>query len=206
MPNRLPRRADSCADRPPRLKMKSSPAMRYATVTTVSGMCECYRRNIRSMRCVTRKPPAMLIVASRMATRAEHHGRRRRRPAHRQHAADDDDAADGVGDAHERRVQRRRDVPDTCQPTMQASAKTVRCDRNAGGATKPSAKQRWRRSRSRRSPRPTGRRLPRLLADGRRLGRWRRGAWPARAAAPSAAAATRSCRRGRPARCARLRR
>src|SRR5690349_25054169 len=27
----------------------------------------------------------------------------------------------------------------TCQPTMQASANTVRCDRNAGGATKPSA-------------------------------------------------------------------
>src|SRR4029078_11608285 len=27
----------------------------------------------------------------------------------------------------------------TCQPTMQASAKTVRCDRKSGGATKPSA-------------------------------------------------------------------
>ena len=64
------------------------------------------------MRCVTRKPPAMLIDASRMAQRAEHHRRRRRRPAHRQHAADDDDAADRVGDAHERRVQRRRHVPD----------------------------------------------------------------------------------------------
>ena len=67
MPNRLPRRADSCADSPPRLKMKRIPAMRYETVTTVSGMCD-YRRNMRSMRCVTRKPPAMLIDASRMAT------------------------------------------------------------------------------------------------------------------------------------------
>ena len=31
-------RADSCADSPPRLKMKSSPAARYAMVTSVSGI------------------------------------------------------------------------------------------------------------------------------------------------------------------------
>ena len=89
--------------------MKSSPAARYAIVTRVSGMR--YRRNMRSMRCVTRKPPAMLIVASRIAAAPRMVTGRRRRAADLQHAADHDDAADRVGHAHQRRVQRRRDVP-----------------------------------------------------------------------------------------------
>jgi hypothetical protein len=67
--------------------------------------------NIPSMRWVTAKPPNMLMLASRIA-------RKPRKPAvalvlrELEHAADEDDAADGVGDAHQRGVQRRRDVPD----------------------------------------------------------------------------------------------
>ena len=64
------------------------------------------------MRCVTRKPPAMLIVASRMAAAPSIAISDAEAAADLQHAADDDDAADRVGDAHQRRVQRRRDVPD----------------------------------------------------------------------------------------------
>ena len=71
-----------------------------------------YRRNIRSMRCVTRNPPAMLIVASRIAAAPRITAGRAWPAAELQHAADHDDAADRVGDAHQRRVQRRRDVPD----------------------------------------------------------------------------------------------
>ena len=64
------------------------------------------------MRCVTRKPPATLMVATSTATAPRTDAAPSPLPRHQQHAADEDDAADGVGDAHQRRVQRRRDVPD----------------------------------------------------------------------------------------------
>ena len=56
----------------------------------------------------------MLIAASSDRRRAPRISDRRRRAgaADLQHAADDDDAADRVGHAHQRRVQRRRHVPD----------------------------------------------------------------------------------------------
>ena len=72
------------------------------------------------MRCVTAKPPNMLIVASAMRDRGQPRiqasgrsqppRRERRRDLHQR--ADDDDAADRVGHAHQRRVQRGRHVPD----------------------------------------------------------------------------------------------
>ena len=64
------------------------------------------------MRCVTRKPPAMLIDASRMAAAPSRTGGDVGGPLTVSMPADDDDAADGVGDAHERRVERRRHIPD----------------------------------------------------------------------------------------------
>ncbi len=70
-----------------------------------------YLRNISSMRCVTAKPPAMLMAVMRTATPASHLIQRDVR-GHLEQRADDDDAADGVGDAHQRRVQRWRDIPD----------------------------------------------------------------------------------------------
>ena len=97
------------------------------------------RRNMRSIRCVTRKPPAMLIDASRMA------------------AAPRSTTGDSSGPL-------TSSMPPTtmmpltalvtlmsgvcsagvtfqitCQPTTQASANTVRWPRKAGGATNPSA-------------------------------------------------------------------
>src|SRR5271165_656311 len=56
--------------------------------------------NIESMRCVTTKPPKMLTLASAVAETGCKHG------------ANDDDGADGVGDGHQRRMQRRCDIPD----------------------------------------------------------------------------------------------
>jgi hypothetical protein len=67
--------------------------------------------NISSIRSVTRKPPKVLI-----ATSATRKGTEQRawpvdgRPG-REDRADDDYGADGVGDAHERRVQRGCDGP-----------------------------------------------------------------------------------------------
>ena len=69
------------------------------------------RRNIRSMRSVTRKPPAMLIAAKSAAS-APSTDATSSPATDLQHSADDDDAADRVGDAHERRVQRRSHAPD----------------------------------------------------------------------------------------------
>ena len=77
----------------------------HRAVTVTSGTCA-------ACAAVTRKPPATLIAASRTATPPERPARRRAAAVQRQHAADDDDAADRVGDAHQRRVQRRRHVPD----------------------------------------------------------------------------------------------
>ena len=69
-----------------------------------------YFLNIASMRRVTRKPPAMLMVANSVATIATPtDGVSSPRAA--EQAADDDDAADRVGHAHQRRVQRGRHVP-----------------------------------------------------------------------------------------------
>ena len=133
--------------------MNSSPAARYAMVTSDSG-----KQTLRptsavtassarmviiggtscSMRCVTRKPPAMLIVASRIAAAPRITIGDDERSAHLQHAADHDDAADRVGHAHQRRVQRRRDVPHhlPADDARQREHGEVR-DRNAGGATRP---------------------------------------------------------------------
>src|SRR4029453_7474789 len=97
MPYRLPRRADSCAESPARLKMKSRPAPRYATVTRVSGMsaAEHAQHSLRD-------EEAAGDVDRRQQDRggAEDGDGRRRRAAHLQHAADHYYAADRVGHAH----------------------------------------------------------------------------------------------------------
>ena len=113
MPKRLPRRAVSWADRPAEAEdeQHAGDEVRDSDERFADACCG-YFLNIRSMRCVTRKPPATLIVGDRMATAPSTTGGVRAGPLHRQHPADDDDAADRVGDAHERRVQRGRDVPD----------------------------------------------------------------------------------------------
>jgi hypothetical protein len=69
------------------------------------------------MRWVTAKPPNILIVASTMPQRpaSDPLVRACMSPsavAQSAPGADGDDAADGVGHAHQRRVQRRLDVPD----------------------------------------------------------------------------------------------
>ena len=77
-----------------------------------------YFLNIASMRRVTRNPPAMLIVANRRGGDRDH-GRAvelAAEAARPEQAADDDDAADRVGHAHQRRVQRGRHVPHDLEP------------------------------------------------------------------------------------------
>ncbi len=71
----------------------------------------CFFLNICSMRWVTRKPPKMLTLASMTAmkpnpARPAGHGQPRR-----QHRAHHDHRGDRVGHRHQRRVQRRGDVP-----------------------------------------------------------------------------------------------
>ena len=89
----------------------------------------------------------MLIVASRIAAAPRITAGSDERAAHLQHAADHDDAADRIGHAHQRRVQRRRDVPDhlPADDAGQREHGQVRQERAA----------------VRRSPRPTKRRAPR---------------------------------------------
>ena len=136
MPKRLPRRAVSCLLRPPSARMNSIAAARYATVTSARSdimralLPEHREHALRDEEAAgdvdggEQRPSA---PASHMTTGSA--------DADLQQPADDDDAADGVGDAHQRRVQRRRDVPDDLQPTKHASTNTVKCARNAGGAT-----------------------------------------------------------------------
>jgi hypothetical protein len=75
-----------------------------------------YLRNMSSMRWVTAKPPNMLTAVSAMPPTASQRihwsggaAGQRRRDLHQ--GADADDAGDGVGHAHQRRVQGRRHVP-----------------------------------------------------------------------------------------------
>src|SRR5262245_9433709 len=95
---------------------------------------------MRSMRCVTRKPPAMLMEASRIA------------------AAPSRTAGEAAGPLTVSMPPTTMmplmalvtlmsgvcsagvTFQTTCQPTIHASANTVRCDRNAEGATNPSAR------------------------------------------------------------------
>ena len=179
--------------------------MRYETVTTVSGIVD-YRRNMRSMRCVTRKPPAMLIDASRMATAPEDDGGRSWRAADGEHAADDDDAADRVSDAHERRMQGCRDVPDhlPADDARQGEDREVREE----GRWRDEANREQRQGSDAQHSRQANPARGLLLscAPEPPLEVWRTRPLPAQVAAPSSAAATRCCRRGRPANCARPRR
>jgi hypothetical protein len=64
-----------------------------------------------SMRRVTRKPPKMLMAAMKMPSAASRVIRTRGRSDLHQRAQNDD-RRDRVGDRHQRRVQRVRDVPD----------------------------------------------------------------------------------------------
>src|SRR3954471_9769671 len=111
-PMRFPRCALSCVDSPRRLRMKRMLATRYASDRMVAiivnspSFPEHLQHALRDEK------------TARDVDRGDQDGdaaqRHRPRPAavKRQHAADDDDAADRVGHAHERRVQRRRHVPD----------------------------------------------------------------------------------------------
>ena len=71
---------------------------------------------IASMRLVTRKPPKMFTEARIRATKPRtlevQEALSDRRHRHRDQRADDDHRGDGVGHAHQRRVQRRRHAPD----------------------------------------------------------------------------------------------
>jgi hypothetical protein len=131
---------------------EQDPATRYATVRTpligeppvADGRDEAgpSRRNIFSIRCVTRKPPATLMAAKQDGQRAEHRGEVQL-TADLQHAAHDDDAADGVGDAHQRRVQRRRDRSRSpASPRSRPARTRWSAARSPAGAKRPSMKSR----------------------------------------------------------------
>ena len=68
--------------------------------------------NISSIRSVTRNPPKVLMATSATATAPRMRAAVDRAGPGGEDGADDDHRADGVGDAHQRRVQRRRHVPD----------------------------------------------------------------------------------------------
>ena len=72
----------------------------------------CFFLNIDSIRCVTRKPPKMFTLASVTAMKPNAVAQPDSAEPGRQHRADDDHRGDRVGHRHQRRVQRRRDVPD----------------------------------------------------------------------------------------------
>ena len=124
-----------------------------------------------SMRWVTRKPPKMLTLAKRQRHEAEdaraQTGSRLRRPPgarRRQQRADDDHRRDGVGDRHQRRVQRRRHAPDHVvadedRQHEDGEAEHGRIDGAAGGAASawPSACGGLGQHRPARRPRPPGR-------------------------------------------------
>ena len=152
-------------------------------VTRLSGMRRVsYRWNICSMRWVTRKPPAMLIVASRTATAPRITDGDVERAADLQHAADDDDAADRVGDAHQRRVQRRRHVPDhlPADEAGQHEHGEVRQERRRRDQRRAPSERRARR-------RPARPRCRRRCLGGLASCAFGRRRWPARAARRPAA-------------------
>jgi len=123
MPYRLPRRAvswleqtaeaqdeeDGCADVGDRLQV----LVRHVRASP-------YFRNIASMRWVTAKAAEHVDGGEHNASAGQATGSSRRGgctvaaigASDLHQRADDDDAADGVGHAHQRRVQRRLDVPD----------------------------------------------------------------------------------------------
>src|SRR5882724_10704896 len=123
VPNALPRRAVSWVDSPRRLRMNSMLAARYDKPRSVPAIASTYVSNLFAehlQHALRDQEPARDVDRSqqdRDAAQDRGDARQRARPATRaggdhQHAADQDDAADRVGDAHERRVQGRRDVPD----------------------------------------------------------------------------------------------
>ena len=120
--------------------------------------------NMSSIRCVTRKPPNTLIDTSVTADDAEPAAPVEIRRARREHRADHDDARDRVGQRHQRRVQRRRHVPDdvVADEDRQHEDDQVDDDRiNAcGHGFSPAQHSREREARSRFSVRPARWRTP----------------------------------------------
>ena len=103
------------------------------------------------MRWVTRNPPAILMVAirtaipARMVTRFDWAG-------NLQQCTDDDNTADRIGDAHQRGMQRRGNVPDDLvadeageHENGQVLHEVRRCHRAKTGENKPADDQRDRR-------------------------------------------------------------
>src|SRR5512140_1646850 len=97
IPKRFPRRADSCAERPLRERMKRSAAARYATVTKVWGMAAALP--VEHAQHPLRHGEAADDVDGRQEDRdrAEHEDGGGDLPARLVHPADHDDAADRVG-------------------------------------------------------------------------------------------------------------
>src|SRR5499427_2729283 len=111
-PKRFPRCAVSCVDSPRRLMMKSRLATRYASDRTVVIIARSPSLPEHAQHSLRDEEPARDVDRREQDGDAAQRQRPRSAAVQRQHAADDDDAADRVGDAHQRRVQRRRDVPD----------------------------------------------------------------------------------------------
>ena len=120
MPKRLPRRAVSGWERP--LQGEDEEHARHEIGRARPELADIVTRrllrrglfflNISSIRSVTRKPPNVLMATSATATAPRIVPRPICPGSGGEDGADDDHRADGVGDAHQRRVQRRRHVPD----------------------------------------------------------------------------------------------
>src|SRR3954447_3109397 len=123
MPVKLPRRLLSGLDRPRSARMKQTPAIRYASRTQAGWACAASAMSSsirlafpllvhREHALGDREPPEDVHACERDSDQAEPFRTRTSGRGGCDKGADDNDRGNGVGDAHQRRVECRGDRPD----------------------------------------------------------------------------------------------